>query len=316
MQKQVGMFEQWGDIIRCPKDGAPLQLVSLPEFASRRDGGKNNFLCNFCEREFPVYKNIICFVTQDLDDPRKTDEMWARDKAAQLYDKRAAVRDALEIPPSLKAIGATADDLIIDLGCGTGRLTLKYLSKVRRVVAIDFSLESLLLFQEKIPAFLRHKILLAQADVCEPPVVRGAFTKAVSFQVLEHLPTMEMRRKVFSTIASLLLPGGSFVCTVYNWSRRKQRDARRGIGDNTRKEGLHDSGIYYYNFEPHEVRQLLQSAELQVEVLQGLLFSIRGARFLGKAVVPLNRMLSALPFGKAFGHLLLCRATKVRRRNE
>src|SRR5207248_1373217 len=164
-------------------------------------------------------------------------------------------------------------------------------------VALDFSLQSLLVLRRKMPRDLQKKILLIQADVCAPPLVRGLFTKAVSFQVLEHLPTAEARRQAASAVAELLAPGGSFTCTVYNWSKGKQRDAARGIGDNTHKEGFHESNIYYYNFEEPELREMLHGAGLRVELLQGLVIRVRGSRLLGPLLLPMNRLLSSTHWG-------------------
>jgi hypothetical protein len=45
-----------------------------------------------------------------------------------------------------------------------------------------------------------------------------------------------------SQVAVLLKPGGTFVCSVYNWSKGKRREVRLGVGDDAFKEGSHASG--------------------------------------------------------------------------
>ena len=45
--------------------------------------------------------------------------------------------------PLLQAIAPAWSDVAVELGCGTGRLTVQYFPLVARTVAIDFSLASL-----------------------------------------------------------------------------------------------------------------------------------------------------------------------------
>ena len=182
---------------------------------------------------------------------------------------------------------------------------------VERVVALDFSLRSLLVLRRRMPKELQKKTLLIQADVCTPPLARRFFTKAVSFQVFEHLPSATARRQAASAVAELLAPGGSFTCTVYHWSKAKQRDAARGVGDNTHKEGFHDSNIYYYNFEEPELRAMLHAAGMQVEWTKGLVIALRGSRLLGPLLLPMNRLLSSTRWGIRRSHLLLARARPI-----
>ena len=294
-------LEPWLDLLACPTCRERLERTI--------DDSQLN--CPRCQLALPFADGVLRALDLRSDHPEdriKQREVEARDQAADGYDQgKRSARTSMEIPPSLQAMRPTAADVVAELGCGTGRLTLRYLPQVRRVVALDFSLASLLLVQRRVPPELRDRLLLVHADITSPPLARAAFTQAVSFQVLEHLPTPQQRQKAVTIAAELLWPGGTFTFSVYHWSLRKQRDAGRGIDDYTAKEGYHDSGIYYYNFEEHEVRQLLTEARLTPELVEGLIIAIRGGSLLGPLVVPLNRWLRGTPFGIRRAHLLLAR---------
>jgi SAM-dependent methyltransferase len=296
------------ELLACPRDGAPL-----------RARGDAALLCEQCSASFPVVDGIVrCLDTgapseDALDRPEKIDEMNARDSEAARYEDRfRGVRNAIEIPPCLAAMDAQASDGVVELGCGTGRLTRCYAGQVAATVAIDLSLASLRALRERLDPGLRERVALIHGDICRPAARAGAFTKAVSFQVLEHVPTADQRAGVLAGVRRLLRPGGRFVCTVYNWSRAKQRELARGQGDNTKKEGFHRSTppIYYYNFEADELRGLLGEAGMRPEHLAGIDLQLPGIRLLGPLGVAINRRFGATPFGLRNAHLLLASAMR------
>src|SRR5262249_49834543 len=139
-----------------------------------------------------------------LDRPEKIAEMNARDHEAARYEDRfRGVRNAVEIPPCLAAMDPRAADHVVELGCGTGRLTRCYADKVAATVAIDLSLESLRALRERLDPGVRDRVALVHGDVCRPAARAGVFAKAVSFQVLEHVPTAEQRAGVLAGVRRL-----------------------------------------------------------------------------------------------------------------
>jgi SAM-dependent methyltransferase len=272
------------------------------------------FACHRCSALLPVVNGIVrpglrlpadC---QESDSKRR--EIAARNVDAATYDQwLTSPRNAVEIPPCLAAIRPDPCDVVIELGCGTGRLTIQYAAQVQRIVAVDFSIESLEILRRRLPAEVREHVLLLEADVSVPlPVASHAFSKVLAFEVLQHLPSTAARRRALAQAADLLIPGGTFVCTVYNWSKDKQRQARRRVGDDTSKEGAHATGIYYYNFDEPELRQLLDESGLCTDATLGLNIPIRGARFLGRRIVPINRLLAKTRFGLERAHVLMAAA--------
>jgi SAM-dependent methyltransferase len=236
----------------------------------------------------------------------------ARDVGASTYDERMPTnRNRLEIPPTLDALDAQADDVVAELGCGTGRMTVLFLETVRHVVAVDFSVASLVRLRDRVSPKLREKLFLVHADVARPPLAKGAFSKVASFQVLEHLPSAEERQKCIVAARQLLRQGtGTLTLSVYNWSMWKQYDAKRGRGDNSKKEGHHSTTppIYYYNFEDRELRELLEGSGFAVQKMRGLILQVPGLLALGRFGAPIHHALAETRFGLRNGHLLLAKA--------
>lgn len=305
---KTAQIEGWLDLLRCPLDQSAL---SVGDDTQKVADGRVLLECRRCGLKLPLRDGIVDCPdgSATSDDARAiiNQEEAARDAAAEAYDeKRSAYRQAVEIDPCLDAISPQEDDVVADLGCGTGYITRQYASRVQRVVAVDHSMRSLTVFRKAIPSSLMNRILLVRADLRHLPLSVGTFTKAVSFQVLEHIPTAPLRQEVVRG-----RPGGLLVCTVYNWSVRKQREAAQGVGDNTLKEGFHETGVYYYNFQAAELSDLVLGEGLMVNDVRGIVVSVRGTRLLGKLAAQASRILSHTPVGLRNAELLLATARRI-----
>jgi ubiquinone/menaquinone biosynthesis C-methylase UbiE len=295
----------WLDLLRCPTDGSPL------------DEGPSLLKCPACAARYPFADGVVRFVQANgappLDHEEKRREMAARDAEAEKYDAMFDERaTAIEVPPCIDALAPEPTDVVCELGAGTGRYTVRYAGRVARLVALDFSLRSLLRLRDRLTESMRAGTLLIQADACRPPLARGVFNKVASFDVLQHLPDADARQQVATSAAQLLAPGGTFTATAYHWSKHKRNLAARQQGDYTSKHGHHESGIFYYNFEESELRRAWESAGLRVDRVLGLQIGFRGARLLGPLQVPVNRMLAATAWGIRRSRHLLVRGRKPR----
>jgi SAM-dependent methyltransferase len=293
----------WLDLLRCPADGSELR----EQGASLR--------CVVCSACYPYADGIVRFVQADgappLDHELKMREMASRDAEAEAYDAMFDPRaTAIEVPPCLDALAPAPADVVCELGAGTGRFTVRFADRVSRLVALDFSLRSLLVLRDRLTEPMRARTLLIQADACRPPLSRGAFHKVAAFDMLQHLPDADQRQQVVASAAQLLRPGGTFTATAYHWSKHKKKMAARGEGDYASKHGHHGSGIFYYNFEEPELSRAWESASLHVDRVRGLQIGFRGARLLGPLRVPMNRLLSGTAWGIARSHQLLVRGYK------
>jgi ubiquinone/menaquinone biosynthesis C-methylase UbiE len=106
--------------------------------------------------------------------------------------------------------GIKRDDRILDIGCGTGLLSLKFLDKTDcTIVAIDSSAQMLEIFQEKIEKCnLAGKIHCIQKSAEDMDFEPGRFDIIAATVALHHVKSKE---PVIKNIFNYLKDGGRFV---------------------------------------------------------------------------------------------------------
>ena len=106
--------------------------------------------------------------------------------------------------------GIKRNDRILDIGCGTGLLSLKFLNKTDCVItAIDSSAQMLRIFQEKIEKYnLTEKIHCAQKSAEDMDFKSNQFDIIAATVALHHV---EFKEPVIKNIYDYLKDGGRFV---------------------------------------------------------------------------------------------------------
>ncbi|MGH2459045.1 MAG: class I SAM-dependent methyltransferase [Chloroflexota bacterium] len=100
---------------------------------------------------------------------------------------------------------------VLDLGCGTGRLSRKLSEEGRDVVLLDAS-DAML--ARAVPAVGAPAVL---ADAFALPFAPASFDAVVALRVAFHFGDVE---GLIRSVAPLLRPGGRFVFDTYRWSPR------------------------------------------------------------------------------------------------
>lgn len=117
------------------------------------------------------------------------------------------------------------DAHIVDLGCGTGQMSL-YLAKAgRRVVGADLTPASLTLAAAAAKRF-GLRVHFIETDLRSAGLRPGAFDVVFSSGVLHHTPDP---RAAFASIVPLARPGGIVVLGVYNAFARIPLRLRRAV---------------------------------------------------------------------------------------
>ena len=114
---------------------------------------------------------------------------------------------------------------VLELGCGTGQLSLVLASGGRTVTGADFARPSLQLARD---AAARYRVTahFVETDLRRPGLRPAAIAVVICTGVLHHTPEP---RASFAAIAPLARPGGVLVIGVYNAIARLPLRARRAI---------------------------------------------------------------------------------------
>ncbi len=291
-------------LLRCPSDEGTLR----PPPDTLGQAGLTNAIvtCELCGREYVIKDGILAL----LESGATTDEassheqtLWdlgAQDYDAHVTEGRAAL-NAMEIPPTLRALGMVRNRDILELGCGTGRLSTLLAPVCRELLAVDFSADELAILGAKLGP--SEPVSLVQADVTRPLAAPRSFDLILSSQVVQALPTREHRMSMFRWAAEAMRDTGRFVFTTYHHGLRNRI---LGIAQAARYT---EGGIYrYYSTMDgirHELRPYFDS--VRVRPIQVVL---PGAERLGLPPVKGSQIFERVPGVRQLGILLLVEAAK------
>ena len=256
-----------------------LPLLASPETRSpliltvrQRDGEEitDGSLTDDAGNVYPIQDGIPRLLPLALLDAQKS-EIAARDAQVGDYDAMTFLNHfgKVEIPLTLRALRPLPTDILLEAGCGTGRMTRVLSPTVRELVAIDFSFESLRVNRRKLIAAGAANVHLVQADLCRLPFADCTFERIVSCQVLEHVPGPAARAAAVSSLHAVLKPGGTLALSAYKHSLLTRAFSQ--------KEGSHDGGIPFFRFTKSEMRDIL-GAKFTVHSITGALVYLYLAR--------------------------------------
>jgi SAM-dependent methyltransferase len=146
----------------------------------------------------------------------------------------------MEMRPTLAALAPLNDQIVLELGAGTGRYTVELVKECRALLAVDFSARSLETLAAKLsdPGFQsRARVGLIQADVTRPCPAPRAFDRILS-TLVSNLPTRTHRADMYRLAAGALRGGGTFVFSAHHYGPR-QRVRREPIRGRYTEDGIY-----------------------------------------------------------------------------
>jgi ubiquinone/menaquinone biosynthesis C-methylase UbiE len=209
------------------------------------------------------------------------------DAIARLYDPWSAsvVEDVDFYVEEALASGGP----VVELACGTGRITVPVAQAGLDVIGVDGSLGMLDVARERARAAgVGGRVDLRHGDLREPPVAERVPTVLVPFRSLLHMTTETDRERALGAAYELLEPGGRLVFDVFapgkedveathgRWLEREPGIFERADWDEgartltlSVRRGDEASTMLLAWLSPPEWSRLLERAGFEVEGLYG-----------------------------------------------
>jgi SAM-dependent methyltransferase len=308
-------------VLRCSRDAGPLVIAS--EVRSGALGIVQACLrCRTCAAEYRIEDGIARLMKGTLA-PEDEHEMAIRDAQHDgtppdpfvpfAFGWRSELSDLLEIPPHLAEL-EPANRTVLEFGCGDGRLTMLMAQMGARILAVDFSINTLRALAWRLPSGsaptayqtahrcsavdLRGHVGLVQADASHFHVAHRSFERALSTTPLD---SRDQRMAMYRTIANALTDDGRFVGSVEHDDLTRQLFglpmARR-----------YDNGIFIEHFEIETMRREAAPyfSKLRIRPIRPRVPFVR--RLPLAWAVRVSRTVGAMPILRKLGEILLLRA--------
>lgn len=140
----------------------------------------------------------------------KTEKFW--DKISKKYEATPIKKPELYN----KTLDAAKkyfkpSDRVLEIGCGTGTIAVKFADSAKEILATDISSKMLEFGRKKAKEAGKENVTFMQADIFDERLQKGSYDVIYAFSVL-HL--LENLQKVMPRINALLKPGGLFISTT------------------------------------------------------------------------------------------------------
>ncbi|TMB36459.1 MAG: methyltransferase domain-containing protein [Deltaproteobacteria bacterium] len=203
-----------------------LELLACP---SCRGAFRTGLRCEGCGREYAAPEGIP-ELRLDADPRTEAVRAFYADAPFPGYpprDSHAALRARAGRSELARLLdGSIAGDArIVELGCGTGQMSLFLASADRVVVGADLSRPSLRLAEAARLRFGIDRALFVETDLRAPGLREGTFDVVLANGVLHHTPDPPSS---FAAMARLARPGGTVIVGLYNAVARIPHRLRRG----------------------------------------------------------------------------------------
>ncbi len=150
-----------------------------------------------------------------MEDTRTTAARTHFDWWSETYENDSAARWLREIQTqALAALALTGDDVLLDVGCGTGAAVRDAAPTVSRAVGLDLSPGMIAQAEERARAAGLGNVEFRLGDVSGPlPFADGAFTTLVCTTAFHHFPKP---RDTIAEMSRVLAPRGRLVIADAN----------------------------------------------------------------------------------------------------
>ncbi len=216
--------------------------------------------------------------------------------------------DWLERRVILDRVNPQEHDIILDAGCGTGRIARELARACEKVYALDFSPQSVDVLNTRAQHEGLSNIHSRAWDITQPFPVSEPVDKVISWEVVQHIPTAPQRQQALHNMYTQLRDGGTLVLAVYNW----RPPYRRG----ELKEERSPSGLLCHRYTSAEAAAALNACGFKNVSIKGCVnfgvYSYLKNRLsnVQRLVAQCDLFFSKFDISRYRGSILVCTATK------
>lgn len=109
----------------------------------------------------------------------------------------------------------SANDVILDAGCGSGNISFDLAKKASKVVGLDISNRATSFAKNQAKELRLDNLIFKTADLKKIPFKNDYFTKVVLFEVVEHLNEKDFKEMI-TELYRVIKPGGLLYITTPN----------------------------------------------------------------------------------------------------
>jgi SAM-dependent methyltransferase len=238
------------DLLACPACAGALE-VGAPRSGGEAD--RENLRCAACGEVYPIHAGITALRVRAEDRTERVRDFYSEspfpnyppnDTLSGLRGRAARSEFARLLDDAIPG-----DANMVEIGCGTGQMSLFLATAERRVLGADLTRASLELAASAAARYDLRGVQFVETDLRFPGLRAGAFDVVYSSGVLHHTPDP---RASFRSMARLARPGGMIVLGLYNAYARFPHRLRRGVARLT--------GYKFVPFDP-----ILRSREAEPE---------------------------------------------------
>ena len=161
-------------------------------------------------------------------------------------------------------------EICFDVGCGTGRYSIKIAKKECEILALDISLEMLKKLKEKINgSMLENKINLILADAENLPFKEKAFNSLICTLTINHFENLEKAIEDFSRV---LKKDSICIISTFNSYTLKDFQKRHKLLENKvpfKTEDIPPILVYEIGYSAKDIEKILLKYGFKIEDIKG-----------------------------------------------
>jgi SAM-dependent methyltransferase len=146
---------------------------------------------------------------------------------ADYYDESPVVKGRIQDVIYYRDAVREYGDPVLELGCGTGRITMALAEAGKRVTGLDLSermLERAVQKRGALPVEVRERLHLVQGDMTQFDLGEKFRLVIIPFRPFQHLLEIEQQMDCLECVRKHLAPGGRLILDVFQTDAERMHD--------------------------------------------------------------------------------------------